>query len=392
MQRKYWIVTTVILLDILTGMEFDIAIPSFPEIQLQFHLSNFWVESLLTINFIAYCISMFTVGPMSDTYGTRNTIICGLLIFITGSLLCLYPDFYLMSIGRFIQGLGIAAPSILSFVVISDLFEIKKQQFYMGILNGLMNLSVGLAPVIGSHVNLYYHWRGNFKLLFGLGLICLLLSLLFLPKQTKALEQASNPPTYWSLLTTPPLNRLIWHITWMFIPYWVFVGMLPLLFIGSFKVPLAEYGFYQGAIAFSFAIGSILLGFIIEKINQRKWLKGAALLYAISFIFILITAFSNTQNPLWIIMAFIPFVYGQLVPSVTLYPICLNYQSNAKGHVSGLLQANRLIICTVVLQATSLIYRGRFLEIGLVLCGFILLIILTFINIIRNAETFKIPA
>lgn len=62
--RRIMILITVLIMDLLAGMEFDIFVPSFPELQSQFHLSAFLVEALLSINFIGYCVSLFVVGGL----------------------------------------------------------------------------------------------------------------------------------------------------------------------------------------------------------------------------------------------------------------------------------------------------------------------------------------
>jgi DHA1 family bicyclomycin/chloramphenicol resistance-like MFS transporter len=130
------ILITVLIMDLLAGMEFDIFVPSFPELQSQFHLSAFLVEALLSINFIGYCISLFVVGGLSDHYGRKPMILIGLILFIIGCLCCLLEtNYWFLLIGRFMQGLGIAAPAILSFLIIADSYTIKQQQF-IRVVNG----------------------------------------------------------------------------------------------------------------------------------------------------------------------------------------------------------------------------------------------------------------
>src|SRR3990167_10152434 len=88
------ILTTVILMDLLAGMEFDLFVPSFPQLQNHFNLSAFWVEALLSVNFIGYCLSLFIVGGLADRYGRKPIILLGLMIFVIGSVLCLWaPSF-----------------------------------------------------------------------------------------------------------------------------------------------------------------------------------------------------------------------------------------------------------------------------------------------------------
>src|SRR4051812_35016033 len=124
------ILITIILMDLLAGTEFDLFVPSFPELQQYFHLSSFWVEALLSVNFIGYCLGLFFIGALADRYGRKPIILLGLMTFILGNCLCLaiasYPVFLL---GRFLQGVGIAAPAILSFLIIADRYPLKQQQF-----------------------------------------------------------------------------------------------------------------------------------------------------------------------------------------------------------------------------------------------------------------------
>ena len=130
------ILLAVILMDLLTGMEFDLFVPSFPELQAQFSLTPFWVEALLSANFMGYCISLFFVGSLADRYGRKPIILLGLGIFVVGSLLCVSaPVYSYLLVGRFLQGMGIAAPAILSFLIIADAYAMKKQQFLLAMLN-----------------------------------------------------------------------------------------------------------------------------------------------------------------------------------------------------------------------------------------------------------------
>src|SRR5437016_10875690 len=115
---KGMLLLTVILMDLLAGMEFDLFVPSFPELQSEFNLSAFWVEALVSVNFIGYCLALFFVGSLADRYGRKPIILIGLMIFIVGSVLCLWGLSYeFLIVGRFLQGVGVAAPAILSFLI-----------------------------------------------------------------------------------------------------------------------------------------------------------------------------------------------------------------------------------------------------------------------------------
>lgn len=382
---KSLVLLTIIMMDLLTGMEFDLFVPSFPELQHQFNLSTFWIEALLSINFLGYCFSLFFVGGLADRYGRKPVLLMGLTLFIIGCVLCLWAPFYpLLLIGRFLHGVGIAAPAILSFLIIADAYPLKQQQVFMAMMNGVMNMAVAVSPVVGSYITFYFHWRGNFIALLGLALIALLMTIMFIPVQNQpSQEEESTLFDYLPLFKSKPLMLLMAHITFMIIPYWIFVGMSPLLYMKALGVSLAHFGYYQGVLALLFAFGSIIFGFIINRFDRKKTLYVTNQIFIFSFLSMAWVTWINSDNPLLITIAFIPFVIGQIIPSTILYPLCLNFMPKAKGRVSAVIVGSRLILCALSLQLAGFVYKGSFQYIGMIILPFILLSVVTLFKVIN---------
>jgi DHA1 family bicyclomycin/chloramphenicol resistance-like MFS transporter len=386
---KILVLVTVISMDILTGMEFDLFVPSFPQLQSHFNLSPFWVEALLSANFIGYCLSLFFVGGLADRYGRKSIILLGLVIFVFGSALCLYPSlYYFLIFGRFLQGVGIAAPAILSFLIIADSYPLKEQQFLMAILNGSINIAVAISPVIGSYLTLYFHWQGNFVALLVLGLMTLFMTIFFIPfLKTPLNDPALSLSGYGSIMKSGPLMLLIASILFIFAPYWIFVGMSPLLYIKDLNVSLAHFGYYQGVLALVFAVGSILYGLIIRdaNFNQKKMLTISMQILIFSLMIITIVTLFDSKNPLIITLAFLPFIISQIIPSVILYPLSLNFLPHAKARVSAIIQGARLILTAAGLQIAGYFYQQTFQNIGIVLISFIFVAVITLFFVINNS-------
>ncbi|HSW70484.1 MAG TPA: MFS transporter [Gammaproteobacteria bacterium] len=385
---KSMLLVTVILMDLLAGIEFDLFVPSFPELQSQFSLSPSLVEALLSVNFIGYCLSLFLVGGLADRYGRKPIILIGLITFIIGSVLCLWATAYsFLLTGRFLQGVGIAAPAILSFLIIADSYPLKKQQYFMAMLNGVMNTSVAIAPVIGSYISLYFHWQGNFITLLLLGLITLTMVTLFTPtfklpehKETLSLRG------YLPLFQSKPLMLLMTNIIFMYVPYWIFVGISPLLYMKGLGVSLSHFGYYQGALALMFALGSVLFGLIMHKYKLNRMLATSSKIYIVGLASVAWATFLDSHNPLAITLAFIPFIVSQIIPSNMLVPLCLNFMPQAKAKVSAILQGSRLIFAALSLQLAGLFYQGSFQNIGIIISSFILAVIISQFFVINNHE------
>lgn len=381
----------VILMDIMAGMEFDLFVPSFPEIQHHFNLQPFWVETLLSINFFGYCIGIFFVGGIADRYGHKRIILSGVSCFIGGTLLCLVaPNYPILVTGRFLQGLGVSAPAVLSFLIVSEYYPLHKQQSLLAVLNGVINISVGVAPVIGSYITLYFQWRWNFVALLVLSLITLIMTILFVPEKKPSGPKVSlSPREYIRIFDSKPLTLLTTTFIFMFVPYWVFVGMTPILFRKDLGISLEHFGYYQGSLAFLFALGSFVCGAVINMYDHKKILKFANWVFALGILTVGMATFWDSRSPLMIVLSFLPFCMAQIVPSTILYPICLNIMPQIKGRITSLMQGGRLILSGLGLQMTGYLYTGSFQEIGVVLLGFMIVAIVGMGFVMRSPEIMK---
>jgi DHA1 family bicyclomycin/chloramphenicol resistance-like MFS transporter len=388
---KYMLLATVIVMDILGGAEMDLFVPSFPELKAHFNLSTFWLEALLSYNFLGYCFSLFFVGSLSDKYGRKPIILLGLIVFIIGSCLCSWGGLYnFVLLGRFLQGVGVAAPATLCYLIIADSYPLKQQQYLMGILNGLMNVAVAGAPVLGSYITMYFHWQGNFIALLILGVLALLMTIFFIPK-TKLPEHKESLSLrgYIPILKSKPLMLLVIHIVFLYVPYWVFLGMASILYMEDLGVSLAQFGYYQGAWALVFALGSIFSAPIINKYGQKQLLYVSWQICVISLGIIALITYLDIKNPLIIALSFLPLSIGGIIPNVILYPIALNFMPQLKGRVSALIRMVMLILNAVGIEIAGYFYQGSFQVIGIILIFFIIIAVISLFYIIKNKELMK---
>lgn len=388
---KGMILFTVIFMDILGGAELDLFVPSFPELQTHFNLSPFWVEALLSVNFTGFCLSIFFVGALADRYGRKPIILIGIIIFLIGSTLCLLaPSYKFLVTGRFLQGLGIAAPTTLCFLIIADSYPLKQQQYLLAMMNGVMNASVAAAPVVGSYVTMYFHWQGNFIVLLLLGLVTFAMTILFIP----AYKLPENKETlsfrgYIPIFQSKPMMLLIVHVVFAFVPYCIFVGMSPLLYIEDLGVSLSHFGFYQGSIALTFALGSVLFGLMMARFEQKKMLYVSIPLCIISLIVIALMTLLNSSNPLMLTLTFLLVTISQVIPGAILYPLCLNFMPHAKGRVSSILQGGRLLLSSLSLQLAGYYYAGSFQNIGIIITCLLIIALITLFLVINNRALMK---
>lgn len=374
---QFMLLTSIILMDVLGGMEFDLFVPSFPELQAQFGLTPFWVETLISLNFIGYCLSLFLVGSLADHYGRKPVIVLGLAVFVVGSTFCYFAHgYHALALGRFLQGVGIASPCILSFLVIADAFPLKEQQFLYAMLNGSRNVAVAISPVVGSYITLLFHWHGNFLTLILLGLLTLVVTVIFIPtNQVPTPQKTTGKGNYLSIFQSSTLLLYISEMAASCAPYWIFVGIAPLLYMNELGVSLHHFGLYQGSLALVFALGSVVYGFWIKNISytQNGMLRFGIQLQTFSIFTLFLALVFKTVDPLIITLSFTPFIIAQIIPGTILYPISLHIIPEAKGRVAAVISSVSFIVSAIGLQVAGYFYEGSFLSLGVILLVFIIL-------------------
>lgn len=360
---------------ILAGAEVDIFVPSFPQLQEVFDLSPFMVELTLSVNLIAHCVTALFIGNLGDKYGRKPIMILGLIIFIIGSFFCVFAQNYpILILGRLLQGIGIAAPSVLSYVVVADLFSARKMQIISGYINASITIGMAAAPVLGSYINLFFNWQGSFTALLIMGVICLLLVAVFIPNTAKPDEEVEiSLRGYLPVLKDKKVLLYLISLGFAMQCYWVFIGMSPILYMEDLNVNLEKFGLYQGAIAATFGVVSFFSGTLIKKYGSKKCFYASCVIIAIFFTLSFIIAVFDIRDPLFITVSMLFQATGMVFPINIFWPIALNAIPKAKSRINALLVFSRLILTAILLEISGYFYDGTYYIIGFMICSTLLI-------------------
>ena len=356
---------TALCISLLSGMEVDLFVPSFPELIRVFHLTPFMVQLTLSLNFIAYCTCSLFTGALGDRFGRRPVLLWGIFIFVVGSFLCVMASsFPILLLGRMFQGVGIAAPATLGYLVIADECPIEKQASLLGILNGMVTFGMAFAPVIGSYVNLYFSWRANFMVLLGLGLLVFGASFWAVPFKASNPSVSLSPKAYLPLLMSQKSWIFMGALCFFCVPYWIFIGISPLLYMENMGVSLEEFGYYQGSIALAFGIISLTSGLLMKWFGKKKCLTVGLVTCALSTVFLCSLSFFGSQTPLMITIGMLFLAVALVFPINIFYPDFIHILNDSKGRSAALFLFMRLVLTAFCLELISVIYGGQFFLIG----------------------------
>ncbi len=135
--------------------------------------------------FLGFAAGQIAAGPLSDSFGRKPVIYGGYVIFIAGCIMSMTATvFEVMLAGRVLQGLGAAAPRIVSLALVRDGYEGRAMARIMSIVMAIFILVPAIAPSIGEAVLLVADWRAIFGLLL---LMAIIASVWFAARQPETL-------------------------------------------------------------------------------------------------------------------------------------------------------------------------------------------------------------
>ena len=152
------------LLTSIGALATDIMLPALGVMGRDLEVANINHTTLVvSIFFFGTAIGQLVVGPLSDAFGRKPVVIWGYGLFTAGCLLSLTAESWsLMVTARFLQGLGAAAPRVVSVAIVRDRYKGRAMARIMSIIMAIFILAPIIAPLMGQGLIFIGGWQATF--------------------------------------------------------------------------------------------------------------------------------------------------------------------------------------------------------------------------------------
>ena len=200
-ERRITLAALMVVL-LLSALDGTVVGTAMPRIIAQLH--GFELFSWLTSAYMLTSTVLVPIyGKLSDLYGRKPILIIGVVVFLTGSMLCgmagEFGDLPLIGggmvqliISRAIQGVGGAALFTSTFTNVADLFPPRERGKFMGLFGAVFGFAMVLGPLVGGFFTDHgtttifgreiAGWRWVFYVNLPVGLIALFMILFKMPR------------------------------------------------------------------------------------------------------------------------------------------------------------------------------------------------------------------
>ncbi len=136
--------------------------------------------------FVAYMlcstIAIILFGKISDIHGRKPIFLTGIIIFLTGSMLCgLSQTMMQLVILRGLQGVGGGILISIAFTILADLFPPRERGRYAGLLSSMWGVASVVGPAVGGFITDHLSWRWVFYVNIPVGLVATSMTMTNLP-------------------------------------------------------------------------------------------------------------------------------------------------------------------------------------------------------------------
>jgi MFS transporter, DHA1 family, multidrug resistance protein len=289
--------TLVALLGILTALDaiaIDIYMPALAALERALSLSNEQAQWILSIFLLGLTLGQLIWGPLSDRYGRRPPLLCGLVIFTIGSLLPLtVAAFPVLLAGRSLQALGASAALVIARAIVVDRFAKSVVAHVLSLLMQILGLSAIVSPLVGAALLGCCGWRSTFLALGIIGVACLLGVAFLLGESLRhADREPLSLPTqyagYRALLTDLRFVAFALALSLSLCAMFIVLTGASLFFVESFGWSTRKYALLYAAASLLFVLGGAANTRLLRRYTPTRVLAyalsahlGVALLFCV---------------------------------------------------------------------------------------------------------------
>jgi len=126
----------------------DLYLPALPTLARVFSSDAAGVQLTLSVFLAGFACGQIVYGPLSDRFGRRPVMLCGLSIYCLASLACAFASsIHMLIAARFVQAIGGCAGPVLGRAVVRDLWGASESARVIAYIGGAMAIS----PLSGRH-------------------------------------------------------------------------------------------------------------------------------------------------------------------------------------------------------------------------------------------------
>jgi DHA1 family bicyclomycin/chloramphenicol resistance-like MFS transporter len=355
MSPPLWLLTLITLSGTLA---MHIFVPALPEAAHDLGASMGAMQMTVSVYVFGLAAGQLVYGPLADRFGRRPVLMAGLAIYTVSGVWAIFaPDVQRLIVIRLLQALGGCSGMVIGRAIVRDTALPKEAARRMAMMNLMVAVGPGVAPLLGAALASSFGWRSIFVLLAGLGAINLAFTW-WLLRETRAditsahvSELARN---YGRLLRSPAFLGFALGGGCATTSMYGFIAASPFIVTHQLGRPDYEVGIYLAVLVSGIWLGTVAATRLIPLFPIERLTVLSNLLSVIGSVFLLaVVVLGHLSVPLIVGPMFV-FALGVGVASPGALSQAISVNPHVIGSASGLYGFSQMGVGAVCTALTGL--------------------------------------
>ena len=342
----------------------DIYLASMPSMANALATSPEYVQLTLSVYMYGWGVAQLFAGPISDRIGRRPALLGGLILFVVASLGCAAAgDVGTLIAARGAQALSMAMIAVVPRAVVRDLYAGDRAAHMLSLMGVVLGVAPIVAPIIGSHLHVWFGWRANFLFVAAYGVILLTWVAYRLPETLRTPDRRATVPAV-MIANFARLSRSRLYLRYVLVAAFTMSGLFAFLagsafvFVSAMGASEQGFGFLFGTVMLGNVTGATLGSRLVKRWGLDRMISRATWLLLAAGVAMGALAWGQVRHPLAVVVPMFGYMVAMMMAMPAATAGALTPFPGIAGSASALLSFVQFVVASSAALAVGLTFDG----------------------------------
>jgi DHA1 family bicyclomycin/chloramphenicol resistance-like MFS transporter len=342
----------------------DIYLASMPSMARALAASDEKVQLTLSLYMYAWGATQIVIGPLTDRFGRRPALIVGLSLFVAASVVCaVAPNVETLIAARVVQAAAMATVAVVPRAIVRDLHAGERAATMLSLMGMVLGIAPIVAPIIGSHLHVWFGWQANFVFVAAYGALALACVVSVLPetirsRNVRATDLGVMLANYAKLLRSRVYLGYLLIAAFATSALFAFLAGSSFVFVSVIGTGEEGFGLLFGVVMLGNIIGSALGSRLVARLGIDRMLQYSTWLMIAAGAALAALAWARVGHPLAIVAPMFLFMIAFMTTMPQATAGALTPFPEIAGSASSLLSFCQLVLASTAALVVGMTFDG----------------------------------
>jgi len=342
----------------------DIYLASMPSMARFLSASDEKVQLTLSLYMYAWGATQIVIGPLTDRFGRRPALIVGLSIFVAASIVCAAArNVETLIAARVVQAAAMATVAVVPRAIVRDLHAGERAATMLSLMGMVLGIAPIVAPIIGSHLHVWFGWQANFVFVAAYGALALACVVWALPetirsRNAQATQLGVMLANYAKLLRSRVYLGYLLIAAFATSALFAFLAGSSFVFVSVIGTGEEGFGLLFGVVMLGNLVGSAIGSRLVARLGIDRMLKYSTWLMVVAGAALAGLAWARVGHPLAIVAPMFLFMIAFMTTMPQATAGALTPFPEIAGSASSLLSFCQLLLASTAALVVGMTFDG----------------------------------